>query len=220
MRSLGTELAHISKHFRHIQKDFFRSQQNFKHTRAHAHAHTRTAKRDRHTTLMRIVCAFLMYMLVLLIVCFSYRFCFSLFSLSDLRDQEKIGEQFFSSDTGNAVSLEDALNNGLTENQVAELAQIEAQSNDREKEIIKIAQSVNELANLFKELNMLVIEQGTVLDRIDYNIETSCQKIKKGVVDLEAANEMSKKALSTKCLVILVIIVSLLLIVFIAKASS
>ena len=103
---------------------------------------------------------------------------------------------------------------------MAELAQIEAQSSDREKEIIKIAQSVNELATLFKELNMLVIEQGTILDRIDYNIETSLTKIRKGVVDLEDANKMSKQALTTKCLAILAIICVLLFIVFVAKVSS
>jgi syntaxin 16 len=138
----------------------------------------------------------------------------------NLREQEKIGEQYFTSADGSAaVSIEDALNNELTESQVAELAQIEAQSSDREKEIIKIAQSVNELATLFKELNMLVIEQGTILDRIDYNIETSLSKIKKGVVDLEDAEKQSKRALGFRCLLIMIIIVAVLFIVFVIRKS-
>jgi syntaxin 16 len=31
--------------------------------------------------------------------------------------------------------------------------------------------SINGLAEVFKEINQLVIDQGTILDRIDYNIE-------------------------------------------------
>lgn len=162
MRSLGLELAGVSKHFRQVQKEFFRT----------------------------------------------------------LRAQEKIGDEFFSSTDGQAsVSLEDAMNQGLTPEQASELQLIEQQASAREKEIIRIAQSVNDLATLFKELNMLVIEQGTILDRIDYNIETSLVKIKKGVVDLEEAEKTSRKALATKCIVVLAIIVFMLLIVFIWKFS-
>lgn len=31
--------------------------------------------------------------------------------------------------------------------------------------------TINDLAVLFKELSVLVVEQGTILDRIDFNIE-------------------------------------------------
>ena len=41
----------------------------------------------------------------------------------------------------------------------------------REKEINDIAQGIIELADIFKELQGMVIDQGTVLDRVDYNIE-------------------------------------------------
>lgn len=157
----------------------------------------------------------------------QYRLCQKEF-LHNLRLQEQVGEQFFSdgggggssSSSGAHVSLEDAMDRGLTPAQVSELALMERQASDREKEIIHIAQSVNELANLFKELNQLVIEQGTVLDRIDYNIESSLVKIKKGVIDLEDADKQSKKALTMKCIILLAIICFLLLIVFIWKHSS
>ena len=158
----------------------------------------------------------------------QYRLCQKDF-LHNLRLQEQVGEQFFSDGGGGGsggagasahVSLEDAMDRGLTPAQVSELALMERQASDREKEIIHIAQSVNELANLFKELNQLVIEQGTVLDRIDYNIESSLVKIKKGVVDLEDADKQSKKALTMKCIILLAIICLLLLIVFIWKHSS
>jgi hypothetical protein len=48
---------------------------------------------------------------------------------------------------------------------------------ERDAEIIKIAQSITELSVLFRELSVLVIEQGTVLDRIDYNVEHTLLKV-------------------------------------------
>ena len=37
----------------------------------------------------------------------------------------------------------------------------------REREIEEIAQGIIELANIFQDLNTMVIDQGTMLDRID-----------------------------------------------------
>ena len=42
--------------------------------------------------------------------------------------------------------------------------------NERDEEIVRIAKSIEELAAIFKELAVLVIDQGTILDRIDYNM--------------------------------------------------
>lgn len=40
----------------------------------------------------------------------------------------------------------------------------------RNEEILKIVQSIHELNDLYKELNAMVILQGSLLDRIDFNI--------------------------------------------------
>ena len=56
---------------------------------------------------------------------------------------------------------------------------IRANANDvdqRNQDIMEIAKSIEDLAIVFKELAVLVIDQGTILDRIDYNMEVR-QKI-------------------------------------------
>ena len=48
----------------------------------------------------------------------------------------------------------------------------------REREINDIAQGIIELADIFKELQGMVIDQGTMLDRVDYNIENVAVNVK------------------------------------------
>lgn len=87
----------------------------------------------------------------------------------------------------------------------------------RDSEIIKIAQSIEELSSIFKELAVLVIDQGTILDRIDYNMETVVESTKTGIKQLEKAEKHQKNARPMRCIICLSITVFILLFILILK---
>lgn len=94
--------------------------------------------------------------------------------------------------------------------------QLEAirESEIREKEILNIARSINELANLFRELNQLIIDQGTLVDRIDYNVERAYSSVKKGTGELAKAEVYSRRSRTALCglgLFVMCVILSVIL---------
>lgn len=46
-------------------------------------------------------------------------------------------------------------------------------------------ESVNELAQIMKDLSVLVIDQGTIVDRIDHNIQTVATTVEEGLKQLQ-----------------------------------
>ena len=88
---------------------------------------------------------------------------------------------------------------------------------ERGVEIKKIAQSIEELAGIFKELAVLVIDQGTILDRIDFNMESAVGNASEGMVQLKKAEDHQKNALPMRCIIVLVVLIAIMLIVLVVK---
>jgi syntaxin 16 len=87
----------------------------------------------------------------------------------------------------------------------------------RSKEIEEIVAQTNDLATLFKELNILAIEQGTVLDRIDWNVETAMVHTKKGRAHLIEAKKASESTRARNVILCLVTFIVLFLVLLILK---
>jgi t-SNARE complex subunit (syntaxin) len=49
---------------------------------------------------------------------------------------------------------------------------------ERDEEIRKIVETIAELAQIMRDLSTLVVEQGTMLDRIDTNITQAAVKVR------------------------------------------
>lgn len=91
--------------------------------------------------------------------------------------------------------------------------------NERDQEIQKIAESITELATIFKELAVLVIDQGTILDRIDYNMEQVVEQTEKGIVELEKAEATQKNNRPMKCIGLLLVLIFIMTLLLILKHS-
>ena len=79
----------------------------------------------------------------------------------------------------------------------------------RDIEIDKISKKMNNLQELFKDLNIIVIEQGTILDRIDYNIDFAFENVKKGKKKITQANENHKGECFRNAILFLLIVIFL-----------
>ena len=87
----------------------------------------------------------------------------------------------------------------------------------REQEIEKIAQGVIDLSNIFQELNSMVIDQGSLLDRIDYNVERTAEHTKEAEKELKVATGYQKKSTKRKIILLLVLIVVGMFILLLVK---
>ncbi|KAM9523308.1 syntaxin-16-like isoform 6-T6 [Salvelinus alpinus] len=135
--------------------------------------------------------------------------------LKRMKNREERSKHFF--DSGPLMEDEDIAlyDRGFTGDQLILVEQNTVMVEEREREVRQIVQSISDLNEIFRDLAGMVVEQGTVLDRIDFNVEQSCVKTEEGLKQLQKAEQYQKK--NRKMLVILiltVIVVVLILILF------
>jgi syntaxin 16 len=89
----------------------------------------------------------------------------------------------------------------------------------REREIEDIAQGIIELANIFQELQTMVIDQGSMLDRIDYNVERMAVDVKEADKELKVASGYQKRGIKRKIMLLLAILIAGIFILLSLKLS-
>ena len=98
--------------------------------------------------------------------------------------------------------------------QSATLTSNDSAIQQREREITDLANGILELADIFKELQTMVIDQGTLLDRIDYNVERMATDVKQADKELIVASGYQKKTTKRKAILLLILcIVGLIILI-------
>nr|AAR06574.1 syntaxin 16/TLG2-like protein [Trichomonas vaginalis] len=99
---------------------------------------------------------------------------------------------------------------GLTGEQTSQIVANDLMLRQRNQELTQMIQSMNQLNELFADLGTLIIQQGTMLDRIDNTIVEAHEQIQQGNKTLEKAETHQK----SKCFYWYMIAVILLIIIF------
>ncbi|KAJ9104355.1 hypothetical protein QFC19_003997 [Naganishia cerealis] len=63
----------------------------------------------------------------------------------------------------------------------------------RDREITHLAHSIADLGDLFRDMANLVVEQGTVLDSVEYNVEVAAREVKGAVDELGVAQSERRR---------------------------
>lgn len=85
----------------------------------------------------------------------------------------------------------------------------------REKEVTNIVKSIVDLNQIFKDLSHMVEEQGTILDRIDYNVESTQTKVYEGYKQLQRAERYQRANRKMYCIFILSMVTLFMIILLI-----
>ena len=86
----------------------------------------------------------------------------------------------------------------------------------RDTQLNNLLNNVNDLAELFKDMQSLVMEQGSILDRIDYNIDIASTNVTLGKNSIVKANEYHKNNCFRNVIIVLIvcIFIEALLLIF------
>jgi syntaxin 16 len=118
--------------------------------------------------------------------------------------------------------LESDADKSFSQSTLQQTTQRQLTSNDvaitqREREIAEIAQGIIELADIFKDLQTMVIDQGTMLDRIDYNVEVLLTNVKGAEKELTVATGYQKRGTRRKIILLLLLLVVGMFIILLVK---
>ena len=92
------------------------------------------------------------------------------------------------------------IDTGFSNQQLSQLQEAQSLTAQRDEEIQKIVETITDLTDIMKDLSVLVVEQGSILDRIDYNIEQVDESIEGAVKELRKAEHSQKQSRSLLCI--------------------
>ncbi|VDL61735.1 unnamed protein product [Hymenolepis diminuta] len=121
--------------------------------------------------------------------------------LNDLKARDERIRGYLNTTLGNELTADDVV--GLAEFDLLEpatgdqtqmlLVENTKAVERREQEITQIVRSLHELNEIFRDVAQLVVDQGTLVDRIDYNVEQTQIRVQESLKQLTKAESHQKK---------------------------
>lgn len=120
----------------------------------------------------------------------------------------------------NEIQSNNLPNSQLSQHQMLTVENASALAQERTRELNRVAANINDLATLVKDIASLVVDQGTVLDRIDYNLEETKVKTNSAVRELRIADRYQRKRYAFCCIIVLAIACAVMFIILVFKWTS
>lgn len=89
---------------------------------------------------------------------------------------------------------------------------------EREEALRKLERDIVDVNQIFKDLGMMVHEQGDVIDSIEANVEVASASVEQGTDQLRQARDHQSKARKKKCIIITIVVIILALVIIIPVA--
>ncbi|KAK3086180.1 hypothetical protein FSP39_014798 [Pinctada imbricata] len=143
--------------------------------------------------------------------------------LKKIKTREERSREFFDTSIGPDSALmqeetdlfPDHYDKGFSQNQMQLVEENTQYVHHREKEIAQIVRSIQDLNEIFRDLSQMVVDQGTILDRIDYNVENASVQVEKGLQQLQKAEKYQKKNRKMLIIIVLACLIIILIVVLI-----
>lgn len=140
--------------------------------------------------------------------------------LKKMKNREEREKKYFNNDfqPTNAFmqeedeNFDDLYDKGFTTAQLQMVEENEQVVRQREEEISHIVRSIGDLNTIFKDLAMLIVDQGTILDRIDYNVEQASVQVEKGLQQLQKGEKHQKSSRKMLCILVLAVVLIIMII--------
>ncbi|XP_047133829.1 syntaxin-16 isoform X1 [Hydra vulgaris] len=140
--------------------------------------------------------------------------------LKRMKNREEREKDFFESDykpdiNFTEANFEERYDKSFTTAQLQLVEENNEFVKQREEEISHIIRSINDLNTIFKDLAVMIIDQGTILDRIDYNIEIASVTVEQGLQQLQKSERHQKSNRKMMCILFLSVLLVIMLIVLV-----
>ena len=92
---------------------------------------------------------------------------------------------------------------------------------ERAEGIEAIQRDIAEIANVMREINTLVVEQGDLVDNIQNNITSTAERTTEGTTELMSASNYQRSARTKMCWILLIcfVILAIIIVVVVLKLT-